>query len=193
MKKFGGVIVSAQSTLYVICAAICAALAVSGCGSAPSASDDMEAARRNAPQGVLVGMATAKESSHDESMIKAEAQARLQLVRAINSIVTKMVRNDAAAGKLEPAVAADFKHGVISKITMSKLDSAVKQGQDVSKEGICWAVFYMEKADVIREINQAVAAVKAAYPAAASFSIEDKIDEEFKNAASREWKNKINR
>jgi len=163
-------------------AAVCAALFIAGCASGPTASEEMASARKNAPDGALVGMAT------DSDAAKVDARAKRQLGRAISSIVKNMIDADIAAGKLTPEAASKFQESVLLTVTSSKLEGAEKLGGN-SKGKEAWAAYYIEKAAVVKEINAAVSAAKAAYPAASGFTIEGKIDQEFRTAAARDWKN----
>jgi len=173
----------------VMSAALCAALVIAGCASLPPASESMASARKSAPDNVLVGMATAKESSAEASVKKAESNAKLQLARGMTSMVRNMIKTDTDAGKLTAAVAPDFQQSVLSQLTKSKLDGASKQGSGSGKGGEGWAVYYLEKADVIKEINDAVRVAKGAIKGSEGFTTDGKIDAEFRTASNRDWKN----
>jgi len=168
MKKF-----------VVIIAALCAALAV-GCASTPPASDMMASAKNGAPDGALVGQATGS----SEQM--ADADAKYQLTRAMSFIVKDMV--DAAVAVIDSVVADQFRQqGVNTALGKLNLSGAVKQGSGKGKDGY-WAVYSMDKSEVTRAINQAVASGKAAFPAAAPFTIEGRIDKAYAAQAAKEWK-----
>jgi hypothetical protein len=176
--------------MVVMIAVLCAALFLAGCvSSAPPASEGMASAKSSAPAGTLVGQATApKGSSKDETMKKSETSAKSQLVRAMTFIVKDMVDEAVTAGTVAAAVAEDFRLGINSNLSRSNLNGAVKAGQGEGAGGVWYTVLYMDKAEVVKEINTAVNASKQANPAAGAFTT-DNIDKAFSTYADREWKN----
>lgn len=165
----------------LIIAALCAALLVAGCASAPPAGDSMADARRSAPDNTLVGQATGSDAKG------AEDDAKYQLVRGMAAMVKDMVDDAVAAKALDSGISEQFRQAVNTALTKINV-GAVKQGSGEGKGKVFWAVYYMEKGEVIKAINQAVAAGKSAFPAAATFAIEGRIDKAFAAQASKEWK-----
>jgi hypothetical protein len=180
--------------MSVLIVALCATLAVVGCKSAPlpSASTMMEEARNGAPDGTLIGQATAtivKGSSKDEALKKSETSAKSQLIRAMVSMAKDMVDEAVAAGTMDYNTAEEFRLGVNANLSRSNINGAQKAGQDEAANGVCWTVLYMQKSDVVKEINEAVNASKVAFPGAAAFSTEEGINKAFNVQAAKEWKN----
>jgi hypothetical protein len=169
--------------VVVIIAALCAALVVVGCASTPSASEMMSGAKNGAPMDTLVGQATG------DSEQKAADNAKYQLARAMSFIVKDMVDATVASGVIQSAPAETFRLGVNTALTRINLSGAVKQGSGVGSGKVYWAVYYMDKSEVIKVINQAVTASKQANPGAAAFSVEKYIDQAYATHAAREWKN----
>lgn len=165
-----------------ISAVLCAALIVAGCASTPSASEQMASAKNGAPSGTLVGQATGNSAQ------LAEADAKYQLARAMSFIVKDMVDASVAAGTIQSGPAGMFRQGVNTALTRINLTSAVKQGSGVGKGKVYWAVYYMNKTDVIRVITQAVNVSKQANPGVAAFSIEKNIDQAYATQSAKEWK-----
>jgi hypothetical protein len=172
--------------IILMIAALCAALAVVGCASSPSsppASEMMASARRNAPEGTVVGQATGSDAS------KADSDAKYQITRAISFMVKDMVEEAVAADVVEYTPAEAFRQGVNTALTRISMSAAVRQDSGMGSGKVYWAVYYMDKSEVVKVINQAVAASKAVNPDAAAFSIEDRIDKAYSTHAAREWKN----
>jgi len=166
----------------VIIAALCAALAFVSCVSTPPASDMMASAKRNTPNGSLVGQATGSSAQ------QANANAKVQLARAIDFMVADMVDKAVASNKLASAAGQELKKGVSTALGRSNLAAAVKQDEGVGSGKVYWAVYYMDKSEVIKTINQVVALGKQTYPSAAAFTV-DGIDAVYATFSAREWKN----
>jgi len=162
-------------------ALLCAALVVMGCATGPSPSESMASARRGVPEGTLVSQATGPDAQ------KAESEAKGALVRAMSSMVKEMADEAVAAGRLQSSVANDFRGRVNLALSRSSLSGAVKQ-EAGGKGKEFWAVYYMDKSAVVREITSAVTAAKEVVPAAAAFNL-DGMDKAYVNAIARDWKN----
>jgi hypothetical protein len=174
--------------LIVMIAALTAALFIVGCASTgPSASEMMSSAKNSTPPGTLVGQGTAKESSKDASTKKSQDNARFQLVRAMSFIVKDLVDDSVASGRLSSGVAEDFRQGINTALSRSILSNAVKQDQGFGAGDTAWTVLYMEKADVLKEINSAVNIAKQNF-AAGNFNT-DGFDAKYNTYSAREWKN----
>jgi len=169
--------------IAVIIAALLAALVVAGCASTPPASDMMANAKNNAPADALVGQATG------DSEQKAEANAKYQLARAMGEMVKDMVNAAVTAGVFQSATAETFRQGVNTALIRNNLIGAVKLGAGVGSGKVYWAVYSMDKAEVIRVINNAVNASKQVNTAANAFTIDKWIDNAYKTYQAREWKN----
>jgi len=169
--------------VVVIIAALCAALVVVGCASTPPAGDMMANAKNGAPADALVGQATG------DSEQRAEANAKYQLARAMSEMVKDMVNAAVAAGVLQSAPAETFRQGVNTALTRNNLTGAVKRGAGVGSGKVYWAVYSMDKAEVIRVINNAVTASKQVNTTANAFTIDKYIDNAYSTHQAREWKN----
>jgi len=174
--------------LIVLIAALLAVLFIVGCASTgPTASEMMSGAKSSAPIGALIGQATAKEGSKDASLKKSQDRALSQLVRGMAYIVNELVDDSVTAGRLSGNVSDEFRRLVISALSTSSLNGARKQDQGFGAGDTAWSVFYIEKADALKEINNAVNAAKREV-AAGNFNT-DGFDAKFRAAADREWKN----
>jgi len=169
--------------IVVIVAVLCAALVVVGCASEPPASDMMSSAKSNAPGDALVGQATGTDAQ------KAEANAKYQLARAMSAMVKDMVDAAVAANVIQSAAAETFRKGVDTALVRNNLTSAVKQGAGVGKGKVYWAVYYMGKTEVIKVINNAVAASKQVNTNVSAFTIDKYIDKAYSTHQPRDWKN----
>jgi len=173
--------------LSVMIAVLIAALFVVGCASTgPTASEMMSDAKGSAPIGALVGQGTAKESSKDASTKKAQDRALSQLVRGMAFIVGELIDEQVASGRLSSNVSDEFRRLVISALSSTPLNGARRLEQGFGAGDTAWSVFYIEKADALKEVTNAVNAEKKDV-AAGNFNL-DGFDAKFNTAASREWK-----
>jgi len=181
MKKF-----------IVLIAALLAALFIAGCASkpaapsGPSASDLLASAKGNAPSGVLVGQAVAKQGSKEDSIKKAEQNAMLQILKAIQYIATEMVDEQTTSGRISAANSAEFKQTLNLAISRSSIGDAVKVESGAGAGDTGYAVYYLDKAGALKIFNVAVTAAKEAV-SARNFN-NDNFDSWFAKAAAREWK-----
>ena len=172
--------------LIVLIAALLAAMLIVGCASkpaapsGPSAAELLASARSNAPDGVLVGQATAKGA--------ADQTAMRQLLRAMNYLVGEMIDEQTTAGRLSAGAASDFKVSVTTIISRSTLPGAVKVDSGVSAAGDGYAVYYLEKGETLKEINKAVGLAKEQVGGTSNFNTSN-FEAKFAATAAREWKN----
>jgi len=185
MKKFVGVVLM-----------LSLALAFMGCGSQAAANpagqsggmpEWVRKARRSAPEDVLVGIGSAKLATTNQSMNTSETRARAQIVRAMNSMVSNMIEDYTASSEMDPSVAVAFNQEITTSLARARLTGAVIEDQNVEPDGTWWTVIYLNKANVVNEINQAQAAAKLAVPAALAFNAESRMEEKFKAAATEDW------
>jgi hypothetical protein len=170
--------------VVVIIAALCAALVVVGCASAPSASDMMSKAKNSAPSGALVGQATGNTDQ------KADSDAKYQLVRGMSAMVKDMVDAAVADKTLQAGAPTEtFRQGVVTALTRISLSSAKKLGSGQGSGKVYWAVYSMDKSDVTRVLTQAVNASKQLNASASAFTIDKYINAAYANQSGREWKN----
>jgi len=173
--------------LIVLIAALLAALLIAGCASkpaaptGPSAAELLSNARGGAPDGVLVGQATAKGGSADQTAMR-------QLLRAMSYLAGEMIDEQAAGGRLTSSAASDFKVNVSTMISRSTLTGAVKVDSGTSAAGDGWAVYYLDKGEALKELNKAVGLAKEQVAGTSNFNTNN-FDAKFALAAAREWKN----
>jgi hypothetical protein len=174
--------------LIVMIAALTAALFIVGCAtSGPTAGELMSSAKNGAPDGTLVGQATAKAGSKDASLKKSQESALFQLVKGMVAISRDLVDDSVAAGRLSSSVKDGFLQDITTALTRSALNGAVKKDQGFGAGDVAWSVYYMEKSEVLREITNAVNAAKQNH-AAGNFNL-DGFDAKYSSIAAREWKN----
>jgi len=172
--------------LMVMIAVLTAALFIAGCATTggPTVSDKLSEAKSNAPAGVLIGQGTAKESSKEAAEKKAKDRAIFALVKGMNFIATDIVDDAVTAGRLTTADATTLKQSISSALTRSALNRAVKVDSGTIGKDEAWAVYYLDKADVLREIDAAVAASNPPR----GFNT-NSFDSKYPAAANRDWKN----
>jgi len=181
MKKFVVLIVALLVALFIVG---CASNAPTG----PSASELMASAKSNAPDGTLIGqgLATGSAKERDATLRKSEQSARLALVKGMVSIVRDLIDESVTAGRLSASVSDEFRQIVTGLLGRSALNSAVKQDQGFGAGDTAWTVYYMEKGEVLKEINNAVNLAKKEV-AAANFNT-NSFDAKYAAAIAREWK-----
>jgi predicted small secreted protein len=174
---------SMKRTIGVIVGVCLMAAFVAGCASAPPASEGIQKARNGAPSGTLVVSATEKDIPF------SERAAKEVLARALTTITTSIIRDAATANEITNDAAGELVNRTTNAISRSQFNSAIKQGQGTGKGNVAWTVYYMEKTDVVAEINRAVNAAKQEVPNSANFSINSRIDEKYQAAIGRTWSN----
>jgi len=171
--------------LIVTIAALTAALFIAGCAtSGPTVSDKLSEAKSSAPAGTLIGQGSAKESSKEAAEKKAKDRAYFALVKGITFIAKDIIDDAVTAGRLATGDADALKLNVQNAIARSALNRAVKVDAGTIGKDEAWAVYYMEKADVLKEIDAAVAASNAPR----GFNT-NSFEAKYPAGANREWKN----
>jgi PBP1b-binding outer membrane lipoprotein LpoB len=179
--------------LIVLIAALLAALLIAGCTSkpaaptGPSASELMASAKGNAPDGVLVAQATGRGGSKEDAIKKAEQNAILQLVRGMSYIVSEMIDEQAAGGRLSASIASDFKSNIQTSLTRVSLAEVVKVESGTGAGDVGYAVYYLDKAETQKVLTKVVNAAKEVV-AAGNFNFSN-YDAKFAAAITKEWKN----
>jgi len=179
--------------MFVLVAALLAALLIVGCASkpaaptGPSASELLSSAKGNAPDGALVGQATGRAGSADDSIKRAEQNAALQLIRAMTYIAGEMIDEQSAAGRLSAAVAADFKTNVQTALSRTAIGGEAVKVESGAGSDMGYAVYYLTKADTQKILTKVVNLAKESV-AAGNFNFSN-FDAKFAAAAAREWKN----
>jgi hypothetical protein len=174
---------------------LCALFVFAGCNSQPAANSPAAApqsglpeivrnARRNAPEGVLIGIGSAKMQTQSLSKSVAETRARAEISRAMNSMVQDMVRDYQAGSELSSDALA-FQEQITVTLSKATLQGAIIDAEDYI-DGTYYVVMYLSRADVVKEINQSQAAAKLAVPAMASFNAEDRMNDAFARENGRD-------
>jgi len=170
----------------VIIFAVCLVLFFAGCASTSGIPANIERARRNAPEDVLVGIGNAKMGTVAQSRNIAATRARADLSNAMSSIVSNMVRDYTASSEVDPQAAIAFQENITVTLSRSDVSGAQIISEEQDRDGQWWCVMYLNKAALAREINQAQAAARLAVPAMASFNAEDRMNEAFDRLKSEQ-------
>jgi len=172
MRKF-------TSVVFVVCLA----LAVIGCATTSGVPKEIEKARNNVPEDVLLGIGVAKMGTVAQSRNIAATRAKAELSNAMNSMVSNMVRDYTASSEVDPNAAIAFQENITVTLSKSDLSGAEIVKEVEEKDGTWWCVVYLSKAAIAREINQAQAAARLLVPAMASFDAEARMNEAFERQA----------
>ena len=147
--------------------------------------DIVRSARRNAPEGVLIGVGSAKMATQNQSKTVAETRARAEISRAMSTIVQDMVRDYTASSEIDTDSALAFQEQITVALSKATLQGAVINDEDYI-DGTYYIVMYLSKTDVVKEINQAQAAQKLQPAFSASMFAEDRMNKAFDKESGKE-------
>ncbi|MCL2801973.1 MAG: hypothetical protein FWD28_09480 [Treponema sp.] len=180
---------------YIIVTALTALVLFSSCASSPQGGntssqrdglpDIVRNARRNAPENVLIGIGSAKLATQNQSRTVAETRARAEISRAMDSMMQDMVRDYVASSEVAPNDRLAFQENITVALSRSRLQGAVIN-DEAWIDGTYYVVMYLNRTNVVREINQAQAAARLAVPAMASFNAESRMNAAFDREYARE-------
>ena len=142
-------------------------------------ADFMRNNKMNAPEDVLVGIGSAKESSTSMSITSAVNQAKEEIGRQIYSIVRMMVIDYTASSDVDYSLSISFHESLSRTIYNASLSGANIVDEGIDADGNYWAAVYMNKADVGNVISQAVETAKQQYPGMAPFAHHNYLDDYF--------------
>jgi len=126
----------------------------------------------NAPEDVLVGIGTAKESSRSLSIATAVNRATEGISRQILTMVQDSIRDYVASSEVDPRAAISFQEIVVREIisTYNANLSGITIAEEVTDSGgNYWVVAYFSTRNAVNLVNQAVATAKQRVPAMSSF------------------------
>ena len=175
-----------KKIICVIMALIMAA-AVIGCKSNPQFEntglpEEVNRARRNAPEDVLVGIGSANMATTHLSRTTAQTRARTEISQSMETMVENMVRDYSAGSELAPRDVVTFQETITVALSRSTLVGTQIVEEVMERDGTVWIVMYLNKTNVANEINQAAALARLQVPAMASFDAEARMNEAFNNA-----------
>jgi hypothetical protein len=174
--------------LIVLIAALTAVLFIAGCvTSGPTVSDKLSEAKNSAPPGTLVGQGSAKEGSKEAAEKKAKDRALFALIKGMMFIANDLVDEAVTAGRIASADGTILKQNITEALSRSALNRVTKVDAGTIGKDEAWAVYYMTKDDVLKEIDAAVNSAKEKV-SARNFNTNN-FDAKYPIAASREWKN----
>jgi hypothetical protein len=176
-----------------ITAILCLLLMLAGCKSGPASAaeggipDWVLKARRDAPEGVIVGIGTAKMPTKNQSMNTSETRAKAQIVRAMQSMVSNMIEDYTVSSEIDPSTAVAFQQEITVALARANLSGAPIVEQNADKDGAWWTVIYFDKSQATREISTAQALSRLAPAYGAAMLAEDRMAEQFEKAAKEDW------
>ena len=176
--------------LFVLFAALLAALFVVGCASkppaGPTAAELMAEAKSGAPNGTLVGQATARGTKDASAQRQAEQRAVNQIKRALTFIVGELVDAQVQSGRVSSSVSGELKQTASAALDKAALGGVQKVESGADATFVAWAVYSLSKDEALKEVTKAVNAAKEKV-SAGNFNLND-FDAKFTAAATREWK-----
>jgi hypothetical protein len=149
--------------------------------------DWVQAARRNAPEDVIVGIGSAKLATTNQSMTTSETRARAQIVRAMQSMVTDMVRDFTESSEVDPDAKVAFQEQFTRSLASANVAGARIIEQNADETGTWWTVVYYSRSQAAEAINQAQNAARLAVPAARAYDAEARMDEALRQATQQTW------
>ena len=141
---------------------------------------------KTAPEDALIGIGTAKMGTLSLSRTAAMTRARAEIARQMSSLIQDMVRDYTASSEMDPSATISFTENITTSLSKAELKGASSVAEDMDENGNYWTVVMLTKQNTVTEINQAQAAAKLAVPAMASFNAEDRMNDAFAKAASKE-------
>ena len=138
------------------------------------------------PYDALAGIGTAKFGTQALSRSTATTRAQVQIIRQMNTMVQEMIRDYTASARVDPSAVVSFTENITGALSRSELLGATVIAENIDTNGNYWVVVQLTKADVVREINQAVAAGKLAAPVMQDFNAEYRMDAAFERACRTE-------
>jgi hypothetical protein len=144
------------------------------------------------PEDVLVGIGVAKSSTFSQSRILSEARARVSICDQMAKMMLNMIRDFTLSSEVESSASLSFTENIMRALVSSTLVDSIIIDQDSTADGSVWTVVWLNKADVLKELNQAQAVAKLAVPAMASFSSDRMMDAAFANAVALDYVAKDN-
>jgi hypothetical protein len=184
---------------------LAAALFLAGCASAPAAPATSESssgtlskglsgvpafvnnAYLNASEDVLIGVGTYKIGNDMSKMgtgkTFAEARARADLSRQLQTIVKDMVTDYTATSEIDPSAAVSFQEVITQNLSKSELKGSKTIQLERDDNGMLWVVMEFSKSAAATEVDQAASAARLAVPAAAAFDAVKRLDTAFSKEA----------
>ena len=138
----------------------------------------------NAPDDVLYGIGVANMATLSHSRTLAATRARAEIVRQMGVMIEDMVRDYVAGSEVDHSAVIAFQENITVQLARGELVGSTIVAEDRDSEGV-WAVVMLNRADAVREINQAQAAARLAVPAMASFDAQARMEDAFNRHDSR--------
>lgn len=145
-------------------------------GNAPQFVKD---ALKKVPEDALVGVGSAKLANMSMSRTVAKTRAEYGIINLINPMMKNIVDDYTANSQIDQRIALSFYEKFISYLSNPQFTGLKIIAEDMDSDSRYWVVAIMNKADYIKEINQAQAAAKLAVPAMAAFMAESRINAVF--------------
>jgi len=175
--------------------ALALVMLIAGCASKPDTNADpartsglpdiVRNARRNAPPDTLVGIGSARLASQSQSKTIAEARARAEIARVLESLVQEEIRDYLVSSEVDPASAMAYQESITVTLTNSRLTGVVVADEDWV-DGTYYVVVHLSASNAVQEISQAQAAARLAVPAMSAFNAEARMQAAIERENARE-------
>ena len=136
---------------------------------AETVPDFVSEAVKNAPQGVLVGIGTARTMTDMMSREVAFTKARAEIARQINQVVVVIVRNYSVVSETDPNVVQSYQERITITTSKANLRATRTLTEGPDDDGAWWAVVMMDKELVSGVISQAQDEAAGDFPQMAGF------------------------
>jgi len=180
-----------KKKIILIAGIILLAFSFGACKSAPKAApkklngvpDFVNDAFLAASEDVLIGIGTYK-TGGDPAKVGtgkpyAEARARADISRQLQSIIENMITDYTANSELNPKAAISFQENITRALSKSELKGSKTVRMGTDSNGVLWIVMEYSKSLAADDFNAAQAAAKLAVPAAAAFNALERMDKQF--------------
>ena len=117
--------------------------------------DSIRQAMRNVPEGAVVGVGSARMASTSLSQITAEARARAEVTRTLDSVVRNMIIDFQRASEADPSQTLAFTEVVTTILAESRLQGAQVAEREIGPNGEFWVVVVLSRQEAVTEITAA--------------------------------------
>jgi PBP1b-binding outer membrane lipoprotein LpoB len=141
---------------------------------------------KKTPEGVLVGIGTARMATTSQSMTTASARARAEISRQMITMVEDMIRDFTAGSEVDRSSVLQFSENISVLLSKSTLQGSSVVDIDFDDNGNAWSVVMFGRTNTENEIKQAQAQAKLAVPKMASFDAEERMHAAFDRVLATE-------
>jgi len=139
----------------IVFAAIVAAIFLAAPATLHAIPDTIRQAMRNAPADAVVGMGSARMRTTALSQTTAEARARAEIARTLDSVVRSMILDFQRDSEIDPSQALAITEAVTTVLAASRLQGAQVVERAIDANGEFWVLIVLPRQNAATEIATA--------------------------------------